>query len=82
MRFTHLDLYDGKKWFISLNRNGNYYHNDDIDQFLQYYSNWSFVDIVLKFGAYVDDDHDYEEYFFEYESDCVRCMNFLNELIK
>lgn len=82
MRFTHLDLYDGQKWFISLERNGHDYHDEEIDQFLQYFTDWTFKEIVLKFGAYVDESYDYDEYFFEYESDCIRCMNFLNDSIR
>ncbi len=81
IKISHLDLYNGEKWFITFEYNNEYYHSHYIDELLSIYTDLKYSDIALEFGAYIDDEHDEEEVFFEYEKDCIRCVNFLKEII-
>lgn len=79
IKVTHTNLYDDEKWYISVEETKTY-HAHEIDKVMSDYTYMSFEKLSSNFGAYVQDDLDYEDIFFNDEKDCVKCKNFLEDL--
>jgi cell division GTPase FtsZ len=68
-------------YYISVGCNGDWLHNSDIDKVLQHFSDFSYEELAIKFGAYIDDSDHYDEVYFENLNDAKRMRDFLIEIM-